>query len=106
LPEALLYLSSADNYVTVHTRAGEKLSSQLLRSSLKKMEEQLAGQPAFFRCHRMYIVNLQAVQSVSGNAQGLKLHLAGLEEAIPVSRSLTEAVKERLHQLSHSPQSA
>lgn len=106
LPETLFFLSSADNYVTVHYRAGEKPSSLLLRSSLKKMEEQLAFHPAFFRCHRMYLVNLQLVKAVSGNAQGLKLHLDGVEEAIPVSRNLTEAVREKLHQLSHSPQNA
>jgi DNA-binding LytR/AlgR family response regulator len=70
------------------------------------MEEQLAAHPAFFRCHRMYLVNLQRVISVSGNAQGLKLQLDGLEEAIPVSRNLTETVREKLHFLSHSPQKA
>ncbi|HEV7329819.1 MAG TPA: LytTR family DNA-binding domain-containing protein [Flavisolibacter sp.] len=106
LPENLLFLSSADNYVTVHYREAGKPTSQLLRSTLKKMEEQLSGHGAFFRCHRMYIVNLHLVQCVSGNAQGLKLHLPGLKEAIPVSRSLTEPVKVRLHQLSHSPQKA
>ncbi|MBB1284837.1 LytTR family transcriptional regulator [Flavisolibacter sp. BT320] len=106
LPENLLYLSSADNYVTVHYWEKGKPVSQLLRSTLKKMEEQLTGHQEFFRCHRMYIVNLHLVQSVSGNAQGLKLHLAGLNEAIPVSRNLTEVVKERIHALSHSPQRA
>ena len=80
--------------------------SILLRSTLKKMEEQLANHPAFFRCHRMYLVNLKLVNTVSGNAQGLKLHLSSLEEPIPVSRSLTETVKLKLHKLSHSPQNA
>lgn len=103
-PNNLFFVSSADNYVRLQfTEAGVQ-KSILLRSTLKKMEEQLADQPAFFRCHRMYLVNLQLVASVSGNAQGLKLHLHGVEEAIPVSRSLTETVKQKLHQLSHSPQ--
>ncbi|NTS39597.1 LytTR family transcriptional regulator [Flavisolibacter sp. BT320] len=105
-PQNLLYLSAADNYVTVHFLESGKPATQLLRGSLKKMEEQLAGQSAFFRCHRTYIVNLQQVHTVSGNAQGLKLHLDGQEEPIPVSRSLTDVVKEKLHQLSHSPQKA
>ncbi|HEY1023160.1 MAG TPA: LytTR family DNA-binding domain-containing protein, partial [Flavisolibacter sp.] len=106
IPESLLYLSSADNYVTIHYWEAGKKGSQLIRSTLKKMEEQLTGHQEFFRCHRMYIVNLHLVQTVSGNAQGLKLHLAGLQEPIPVSRNLTETVKERLHVLSHSPQNA
>lgn len=106
LPGDLFLLSSADNYVNVQFREAGRLKSTLLRSSLKKIEEQLAGHPSFFRCHRMYLVNLPLVNAVSGNAQGLKLHLPELEEAVPVSRSLTETVKERLHRLSRSPQNA
>ena len=68
------------------------------------MEKQLAACPGFFRCHRMYLVNLAHVHWVSGNAQGLKLHLTDLEEAVPVSRSLTNTIKEKLHYLSHSSQ--
>lgn len=104
VPDDLLFLSSADNYVNVRYREHGNEKSSLLRGSLKKFEEQLSERSTFFRCHRMYIVNLQAVANVSGNAQGLKLHLAGTDEAIPVSRSLTETVKERLHALSRSPQ--
>jgi len=106
LPDELFFVSSADNYVNVHFCEGGVRKSLLMRSSLKKIEEQLAVHPEFFRCHRTYIVNLRSVDSVSGNAQGLKLHLSGLEEAVPVSRNLTEGVKERLHRLSRSPQNA
>lgn len=106
LPDDLLFIASADNYVNVHYREAGGLKSALLRGSLKKIEERLSGHPSFLRCHRMYVVNLQAVKDVTGNAQGLRLHLSGVEEPIPVSRSLTETVKERLHHLSRSPQNA
>jgi hypothetical protein len=106
LPGELLFISSADNYVNIRYLQAGKQKSMLMRSSLKKMEDQLTGLSYFFRCHRMYIINLHRVINVSGNAQGLKLHLDGSNEALPVSRSLTEAVKEKLHQLSHSPQHA
>ena len=102
----LYFISSADNYVNVQFREAGVLKSILLRSTLKKMEEQLANHPAFLRCHRMYLVTLKLVKTASGNAQGLKLHLSSLEEPIPVSRSLTETVKLKLHKLSHSPQNA
>lgn len=106
LPGDLLFIASADNYVNVHHFRDGSPKSTLLRGSLKGFEEQLNGYNHFFRCHRMYLVNLQAVTGVTGNAQGLKLHLRGDVEAIPVSRSLTETVKERLHALSRSPQNA
>ncbi len=102
----LLFIASADNYVRLHLLQNSEMKTVMLRSTLKKMEEQLAGQLQFFRCHRMYFVNLRAVEEVSGNAQGLKLHLTGGAGPLPVSRSLTEIVRKKLHQLSHSPQSA
>jgi DNA-binding LytR/AlgR family response regulator len=103
-PQHLFFIASADNYVRVQYGKEGRPESVLIRSTLKKMEEQLAAHPYFFRCHRMYLVNLQLVDRVSGNAQGLRLHLQGSEEPIPVSRSLTQTVKDRLHSLSHSPQ--
>ena len=105
-PGNLFYVSSADNYVRIQYRDDGVQKSVLMRSTLKKMEDQLSAHRFFFRCHRMYLVNLQLVTSVTGNAQGLKLQLNGLDEAIPVSRNLTETVKEKLHQLSHSPHTA
>jgi DNA-binding LytR/AlgR family response regulator len=103
-PGEILYVASADNYVEVFVRGEEDIRNHLLRCSLKKIEEQLSAQPSFLRCHRMFVVNLDAVERVSGNAQGLRLHLHGVEEPVPVSRSLTELVKERLSHLSRSPQ--
>lgn len=102
----LLWVASADNYVRVHYRTAGEVRSQLLRASLKNIEQQLAPHPGFFRCHRMYLVNLEQVTGVSGNAQGLRLHISGTEETVPVSRSLTQTTRERLSHLSHSPQQA
>ena len=104
--DSLFFISSADNYVRIQYLENGAQKHLVMRSTLKKMEEQLAAYPFFFRCHRMYLVNLKLVASVSGNAQGLKLHLDGLPDTIPVSRSLTETVRERLHRLSHLPQKA
>lgn len=102
----LLWIASADNYVRVQFRAEGQVRSQLLRASLKSIEQQLAPYSGLFRCHRMYLVNLEQVTGVSGNAQGLRLHIQGAEESVPVSRSLTQTTRERLSHLSHSPQQA
>ncbi|WP_132050845.1 LytR/AlgR family response regulator transcription factor [Pseudocnuella soli] len=101
---AILFIASSDNYVRVAFLKNKAAASQLLRASLKSMEQQVAAHPQLFRCHRMYLVNLDQVVQVSGNAQGLRLHLQGSSEAVPVSRSLTQTVKDRLAHLSHSPQ--
>jgi hypothetical protein len=104
--DEILYIAAADNYAEVFHRVGGVTASTLLRSSLKNMEQQLSAFPSFFRCHRVYVVNLDLVARVSGNAQGLRLHLQGMEDPLPVSRSLTQTIKERLAHLSHSPQTA
>ncbi len=95
-PADLLYLEAADNYVKVFARKNGILEKNMLRSTLKKMESQLEEHDQFFRCHRTYIVNLNKVEQVSGNAQGYKLHLKELEDLIPVSRSLNAEIDRRL----------
>jgi hypothetical protein len=95
-PEALRYVTSADNYIRICYVKGHEVHTHLLRNTLRKAEESLAAWGRFFRCHRMYLVNLDAVTHVSGNAQGYKLHLQHLEEVIPVSRSLNNTLTDQL----------
>jgi DNA-binding LytR/AlgR family response regulator len=91
----LLFIESADNYSAFYVFANGQLKKQLLRGSLKKMEEQIQH-PSLYRCHRTYIVNLSKVISVSGNAQGYKLQLEGTELSVPVSRNLGKELKGKL----------
>lgn len=95
-PSQIRYLAAADNYVQVFFVQNDTLKSKMLRATLRKMEDALAPWPQFFRCHRTYLVNLDKVVQVSGNAQGYRLHLEGLEETVPVSRNLNEAIQARL----------
>ncbi len=95
LPAQVFYLSAADNYVQVYFLENGVLKNRMLRGSLKKMEDQLAENPIFYRCHRTFIVNLEKVLKVSGNAQGYKLHLVETDFLVPVSRSLNEEIKQK-----------
>lgn len=87
----LLYVESADNYSEVVFRKEGRLVKELIRGSLSRLEGQISIDH-IMRCHRSYIVNLHQVASVSGNAQGYKLHLHGLAEPIPVARKYSEVV--------------
>lgn len=89
---ALLYIESVGNYINVTTSNDGELSRQLYRKTLKSVEQETLQQ-SIVRCHRSYIVNLDRVQDVSGNAQGLKLKLKDSTEAIPVSRKYIPLVK-------------
>ncbi|MEO1260384.1 MAG: LytTR family DNA-binding domain-containing protein [Bacteroidota bacterium] len=94
-PTDLLYMEAADNYVRIFYKKNNGLTNVLLRSTLKKMEQQLDTHEQFYRCHRTYLINLNKVKQVSGNAQGYKLHLENCEKPIPVSRSLNGEIVER-----------
>lgn len=87
----LLYLESEDNYVEITYLDGERPSTHLIRSSLKRLEDEI-GDPNLLRCHRSFIVNLAAVRSCRGNRHGLNLKLAGMEGIVPVSRKYSESV--------------
>lgn len=91
-----LAATSADNYVKVFYTENEKLKTAILRTTLKKLEDNITAFPDFFRCHRTALVNMAAVQNVSGTAQGYRLHLVSLPEAVPVSRNLNAVVKAKL----------
>ncbi len=86
-PAKVIYITSADNYVEVHIQENEQTRKQLVRSSLRGMENQLSGNTNFFRCHRSYLINLQHVEHSEGNSAGLRLDLNHVSTQIPVSRS-------------------
>lgn len=95
-PGEFLYIRSADNYLEVFFEGPQGLERKVIRNSLKAVSANLAEQPHLFRCHKSYLVNLKKVQRVSGNAQGYKLHLPGLDQPVPVSRQWNEEIKNRL----------
>ncbi|MES1159610.1 MAG: LytTR family DNA-binding domain-containing protein, partial [Bacteroidota bacterium] len=89
---SFLYAEAADNYVKVVYWLEEKQAQKIIRSSLKKLEEGWKGHDRLYRCHRTYIVNLEKVVHISGNAQGYKLHFEGITSSIPVSRALNKEI--------------
>ena len=96
LSSDLLLITATDNYVEIYFLEGEKLQKRLFRNTLKSLQEILTNYPEFFRTHKKHLVNLKKVLNVTGNAQGLKLHLTELSEPVPVSRNLTSEIKEKL----------
>ena len=91
-----LAATSADNYVKIFYQEDGKLKSCILRTSLKKLEENAMAFPDFFRCHRTAFINISAVKNLTGSAQGYRLHLSYLPEEIPVSRNLNQVIKVKL----------
>lgn len=99
-PNNLFYIESADNYSTViFLNDDDKVSKKLLRGSLKRIESQITFS-FIVRCHRSYIVNLKQINHIKGNAQGYRIEFKSeLNDTVPVSRSYSKALFERLEAL-------
>lgn len=92
--ENLLYIESAENYVSICYLNKGKISKYLLRDTLKKVEESFAGTDVI-RCHRSFMVNFEKVKVIKKERDGLKLELDNLSEAdIPVSKTYVNTVME------------
>jgi hypothetical protein len=89
----VLYLESQKNYVLVHRRSAD--TADRIRVTLADASRQLQSY-GLLRCHRSFIVNLAEVDKVTGNAQGLRLHLADSQAIVSVSRSYVDDVRAAL----------
>lgn len=90
--DQLYFISSADNYCEVVFNEEQQIRRALIRSSLTRLEAQVKN-TSLKKCHRSFIVNTDHVDKVSGNAQGYKLHLRGIQELIPVARNYASLVE-------------
>ncbi|MBU3917992.1 LytTR family transcriptional regulator DNA-binding domain-containing protein [bacterium] len=97
----LICISSEGNYSKIYYQEQGRVEEKLMRMSLKSVEEHLVNFDKIVRCHRFFIVNLQQIASISGNARSFKLHMEDLGFSIPVSRSFPKAIIEQLKASQH-----
>ncbi len=91
---SVIFIKSEDNYIDVNYFSQGVLKSELIRTTLKRAE-QVVEHP-FLRVHRSYIINLNFVTKIAGNAQGMQLELKSVDKKLPVSRSYVNKLKETL----------
>lgn len=89
----IAYVRAQQNYCELVTRNGH----HLLRISLQALSKQLQA-TAIIRCHRSYLVNLNWIRKIDGNAQGYQLRLRETNETVPVSRSYLPLFNEQWQQ--------
>ncbi|MDC1161983.1 LytTR family DNA-binding domain-containing protein [Tenacibaculum sp.] len=82
-----IFAKVESNYTEVFIKNLNNYSKILIRITLKELEEQLKTHTSICKTHRSYLVNLNQIDSVSGNAQGYNLTLKNYTTTIPVSRS-------------------
>jgi hypothetical protein len=95
----LLYIEAVGNYVKVLAlQANNEVHTTMLRATMKQMEDELQAYPMIVRCHRAFMVNLGQVEQISSNSRAMQLVMRHSHDAIPVSRSNVNKLKELLEQ--------
>jgi len=96
VPADLYFIKSIDNYVEVCSRDQKGIKRNILRSTLKRLEDDFTEFPNLYKCHRAYLVNIHNIDHITGNSQGYRLHFSDIEEAIPVSRNCSKEFRNML----------
>ena len=83
----LLYIEAVGNYVKVCHLRNDQVRTDMLRATMKQMEETLQGYPMIVRCHRAFLVNLGQVKQIVSHSGSTQLLIKHCHESLPVSRS-------------------
>lgn len=94
--EELIYIKSEGNYCQIFYHEKSSPKKIILRNTLKNMEESLKYSNRILRCHKSYIINLDKVLQVKGNARGYSFIVNVFNYPVPVSRELS---KDLLHKI-------
>jgi hypothetical protein len=87
----LLYVKAEGNYCLLVYEKESDLLKHLIRGSLKEAELLISRSEFFYRCHKSYIVNLNKITDVKGNAKGFIFFLQH-ECMIPTSRNISKSL--------------
>ncbi len=94
----LLFIEAVGNYVKVnHLRDGQ-VHTDILRATMKQMEETLQSYLMIVRCHRAFLVNLGQVEQIVSHSGSTQLLIKHCHESLPVSRSNMAQVKAAIKQ--------
>ena len=92
----LLYIEAVGTYVKVCQLRDNEVYTNMLRATMKQMEDALQTYPMIVRCHRAFMVNLGQVEQISSNSRAMQFVMRHSHDAIPVSRSNVNKLKDLL----------
>lgn len=89
--EDLVYIEAEDNYCGLNHYQNGILEKRLLRNTLTNLQNQLQ-EHTLVRCHRSFMINLNQVEKVIGNAQGYRFCIRASTLQVPVGRKYNQVV--------------
>jgi len=90
----IVYIESADNYVIINYESNNKMTSFMLRNTLKRVAHELRDTP-IKRCHRSYMVNFERITALrrKNDEVSLEFDIVDIKE-IPVSKTYANEMTE------------
>ncbi|MBL3659024.1 LytTR family DNA-binding domain-containing protein [Fulvivirga sediminis] len=85
-----LFARADGNYIEIFIEQHGLVKKNILRMTIKDLESNLASFYNIVKTHRSYIVNINHINEVSGNAQGYKLTINNSDQVVPVSRAMID----------------
>jgi len=84
--DSLIYVEALGNYINIayHNKGNRKIT---IRETMRNVEQKIGESKLIYKPHRSFLVNLQNIENVTGDSQGLKIHLKDSKKVIPVSRN-------------------
>ncbi len=86
----LAYVTSQGNYASFFLKNEGDFKEKIIRITLTKIAIELKDYSNIIRCHKSYLVNINHVNDISGNARGYLLKLDFVPINIPVSRKFSK----------------
>ena len=86
----LIYITSQGNYASFFLNDKKEIKEKILRVTLNKIESTFTDYNKIIRCHKSYIVNINYITEISGNARGYILKSKITNVDLPVSRKFSK----------------
>lgn len=93
LESDFIYAKAQQNYVDLYFKTADGMQHKIFRSTLSNIMKQL---PQAWQVHRSYLVNLDYLTAVEGNARKRFMRISETEETIPISQLYYKALEKRL----------
>lgn len=87
----LLFVRAVENYVEIcFIGTNGQAASKTFRQTLSNISAQM---PSLEKCHRSYLVNVEAISQISGNSQAAKIHFGIEGKEIPLSKTFYKHIR-------------
>jgi len=87
LKNDLILIQADGNYLHFYIQNDTEINKIISRNTLVFAEEKVTKFSNFVKTHRSFIVNLDYIKKIKGNAQGYQLTFENIDFTVPVSRT-------------------